>query len=82
MNEYYAYLESMFMPARDASRPAMTWENYGSSWQIGHRKPLLENGISEEETKARLHYSNTFPQWTVDNQSQGNRPWRGDYGLV
>ena len=53
-------------------QPSMSWDNQ-KEWQIGHRKPLREKGISEEETMRRLHYSNTFAQWTADNQRQGNR---------
>ena len=53
--------------------PGMTWENHGEVWEIGHRKPLLEAGISEEETLRRLHWTNTFPQWKDDNRRQGNR---------
>jgi hypothetical protein len=51
----------------------MTWENFGTDWEIGHRKPLREKGISDDETIARLHYTNTFAQWKADNQRQGNR---------
>ena len=50
----------------------MTWGNFGE-WEIGHRKPLREKDISEEESIARLHYSNTFAQWKEDNAHQGNR---------
>lgn len=53
-------------------QPGMTWENRGE-WEIGHRKPVREPGISKEETEARLHYRNTFAQWKADNRSQGNR---------
>jgi hypothetical protein len=67
--EYRDYIERRF-------QPGMTWENFGTGpdqWSIGHAKPLLEKGVSTEETERRLRYSNTFPQWHTDNAAQGNR---------
>ena len=56
MDHYHEYLESTF-------QSGMTWENLGTDWEIGHRKPLREKGISDEETLARLNWKNTFAQW-------------------
>ena len=50
----------------------MNWENYGTVWQIGHRIPIYYKDPSEEEIKERLHYVNTFAQFTSDNASQGS----------
>ena len=75
-SKYYSYIEKWF-------QPGMTWENFGKGkdkWNIGHAKPLLEKGITREETEKRLHYSNTFPQWEVHNVEQGNRYHFTKYG--
>ena len=75
-SKYYSYIEKWF-------QPGMTWENFGKGkdkWNIGHAKPLLQKGITREETEKRLHYSNTFPQWEVHNVEQGNRYNFTDYG--
>jgi len=63
---YRKYMESTF-------QPGMTWKNQGSEWEIGHRIPLKYKKPKKKESEERLHYSNTFAQWKVDNVKQGNR---------
>lgn len=68
---FYEHIQASF-------QPGMSWENRGE-WEIGHRKPLREEGITEEETIERLHYTNTFAQWKEDNMEQGNRYHFAEY---
>ena len=52
----------------------MTWENYGSKWQIDHRKPLNpRKEISMEEFIGRCHFTNTQPMWKSQNLSKSNK---------
>ena len=63
--DYRAYIDSTF-------QPGMTRENYGSEWEIGHRIPIKYQNPTLAEIEERLHYSNTFAQWQIDNSKQGN----------
>ena len=63
--EYRVYIDSTF-------QPGMTRENYGSEWEVGHRIPLKYQNPTLAEIEERLHYSNTFAQWEIDNSKQGN----------
>ena len=64
--EYRVYIDSTF-------QPGMTRENYGSEWEVGHRIPLKYQNPTLAEIEERLHYSNTFAQWEIDNSEQGNQ---------
>ena len=47
----------------------MSWENYGTLWDIDHIKPCASFDLSlEEEQKKCFHYSNTQPLYKIDNQ--------------
>jgi hypothetical protein len=59
---YKEYLEKQF-------KHDMTWDNYGSLWEIDHIKPCFSfNLILEEEQKLCFHYLNTQPLYKIDNQ--------------
>lgn len=65
--EYYrTHLEKQFVQG-------MSWENYGTEWEIDHVVPLKYNNPELEEVIQRLHYKNTQPLWTEINASKGNR---------
>ena len=52
----------------------MTWENYGSGWQVDHIIPCsVFNLESEGHQKKCFHYSNLQPLWAKDNMSKGNK---------
>lgn len=58
IKEYIVYLEKQFTEE-------MTWENYGTYWEIDHTIPLSKGG--------NFHYSNTTPMRISENRSKGNR---------
>ena len=56
--EYSLYLEKQFTEE-------MSWENYGTYWEIDHIQPLSKGGS--------FHYINTQPMNFSENRSKGNR---------
>lgn len=59
---YKQYLENQF-------KEDMSWENYGTLWDIDHIKPCASFDLSlEEEQKKCFYYSNTQPLYKIDNQ--------------
>ena len=56
-NEYSEYLENQF----DKN---MSWENYGTYWEIDHIIPLSKGGS--------FHYTNTQPLIIEENRKKGN----------
>ena len=67
-HDFRIYIEKTF-------KEGMTWDNYGqeeNKWTIGHAKPIKYKNPTDEQIIKRLHYKNTFAQWWVDNQEQGN----------
>ena len=63
---YRKYLEDLMVDG-------MTWENYGTVWEIDHIVPLKYQNPTLEEVMKRLHYTNTQPLWKLDNIVKGNR---------
>jgi hypothetical protein len=55
---YKEYLTNMF--SED-----MSWDNYGTHWEIDHITPLAKGGA--------LHYTNTQPLTVFENRSKGAR---------
>ena len=63
--ELKVHLEKQFWPG-------MTWENYGSEWQVDHIIPLA-SVQTEEETLRLCHYTNLQPLWGDDNLIKRDR---------
>ncbi len=58
IQEYKLHLEKQF----DEN---MTWENYGTYWEIDHIIPLSKNGS--------FHYTNTQPLTITENRKKSNK---------
>ncbi len=60
------YLEPQFLPG-------MSWDNYGTHWQIDHIIPLSKFDLSDvEQQKRAFNYSNTRPLWIEDNRDKSD----------
>lgn len=69
-NEWKAYLEAKF-------KDGMSWENYGSVWEVDHIIPVSHFDLTNrEEQKKAFHYTNTQPLCSKLNKQKGNR-WVG-----
>jgi hypothetical protein len=57
--------------------PGMGWKNYGQGerfWELDHYMPLSKWDKSDpDQIKRALHYTNTRPLWSRDNQSKGSK---------
>jgi len=68
--EWKSFLEDKF-------EEGMTWENYGTDWEVDHIIPVSHFDLEDDnEQKKAFHYENTQPMWAVDNRRKGNR-WVG-----
>lgn len=62
LSDYKKYLENQ-------STPEMSWDNYGSYWDIDHIKPCSSFNLSIlEEQKICFHFTNTRPLSKLENQ--------------
>jgi len=58
INQYKSHLELQFTPE-------MTWENWGTYWEIDHNIPLSKGGT--------FHFSNTQPLTITENRQKSNK---------
>ncbi len=63
--ELKSHLEKQFAPD-------MTWENYGTLWQIDHIMPCAAFDASVEDMKKCWHYTNLRPLLAVENLKKSN----------
>lgn len=64
---FKCYLEHQFSPE-------MSWENYGSFWQVDHVMPVSKfNLFTPEGQRNAFHYSNCKPLESIKNASKGAR---------
>lgn len=62
INEYKIYLENQFTPE-------MSWDNYGSYWDIDHIIPCASFNLNNlEEQKKCFIFTNTRPLSKIENQ--------------
>jgi hypothetical protein len=55
-------------------QPGMTWENYGTVWEIDHRIPCASFDLNDAAQKQKcFHFSNLQPLTVSDNRSKGAR---------
>ncbi len=63
-SNYVLYLESKFTPD-------MSWDNYGTYWEIDHIKPICKfNLCDEQEMYLCFHFENTQPLSKQDNREK------------
>lgn len=66
-SELVKHLESQF-------ESGMSWENYGTKWEVDHVLPLANYQLTDRGTYRRLaHYTNLQPMWMVHNRSKSNK---------
>lgn len=64
ISEYKLYLEPKFTPE-------MSWDNYGTEWEIDHIKPICSYDLSNENKLYEcFHYTNTQPLTIQDNREK------------
>lgn len=67
IEEYKLYLQNKFTEG-------MSWENYGTVWEIDHIKPCATFDLSKiEDQHICFNYSNTQPLLISDNRSKGGK---------
>lgn len=66
VEEFKSHIEKQFING-------MSWDNYGTKWNIDHCIPLLYNKPTMDELLKRFHYSNCQPLHVIENIKKGNR---------
>lgn len=62
-----AYLEERFVEG-------MTWDNYGSMWELDHIRPCASfDLVDPEQQRVCFHYTNLQPMKGIDNRRKGDR---------
>lgn len=68
VTELRSYLASLFVPP-------MSWDNYGSVWEVDHIRPLSSFDLSNPVALASAcHHSNLQPLLSLANRSKSARP--------
>ena len=53
--------------------PGMSWSNYGSAWEVDHRRPCSSFDLSRPEEQRRcFHFLNLQPLWKSDNRRKSD----------
>lgn len=53
--------------------PGMTWENYGTVWQVDHVIPLATYDLTDPaQQREAFHYTNLQPLWASANMAKGD----------
>lgn len=74
--DFKVYLESQF-------EPGMSWDNYGSVWEIDHIMPCSIFSMEKPEHQRRcFHFSNQRPLWKKENQRKSNKVITNQYRLI
>lgn len=65
--DYKQYLENQFTKE-------MNWDNYGSYWEIDHKKAISNfNILDYNEVRKAFHYTNTRPLTITENRRKSNK---------
>lgn len=55
-------------------RPGMSWKNYGSVWQLDHKKPCASFDLSDStQQKQCFHYTNLQPLFSLENRKKWSK---------
>lgn len=52
-------------------KPGMTWDNYGTVWEIDHATPFA-SGKTKREIERLSHYTNLQPLWSDVNRAKAD----------
>lgn len=64
-------------------QPGMSWENYGTAWQVDHYFPLNAFNLSNEKELAFVcNWKNLRPLWAAENASKSDRITPGQAMLL
>lgn len=64
--ELVKHLENQF-------RDGMTWENWGTHWEVDHIRPCASFGLSDpNQVRVCFHFSNLQPLLRVENRQKGS----------
>lgn len=65
LHEYRIYLQGQFLPG-------MTWENWGSIWEIDHIRPCATFDLTDPaQQRECFNWSNTQPLFADENRRKG-----------
>lgn len=66
-DQYFGHLEINF-------EDGMTWDNYGTMWEVDHVRPIASFNLSDPaQQRKAFHWKNTCPLWKVENRRKGAR---------
>lgn len=55
-------------------KPGMTWDNWGQSWHIDHKRPCASFDLTKESERLLcFHYTNLQPLTVQENKSKGSK---------
>jgi len=67
VNQFRSRIQGMF-------REGMSWDNWGSVWELDHIKPLASFDMTKrEEKKKAFNYTNCQPLFVEENREKGCR---------
>lgn len=67
VENFKKHIESQFLPG-------WTWENWGTVWEIDHKKPCASFDLSSpSQREACFHFSNQRPLSIFENRSKGSK---------
>lgn len=65
IDDFRIYIESKW-------ESGMSWENYGTHWEIDHELPCAIFDLTKADQQRRcFHFSNLQPLWKLDNRKKG-----------
>lgn len=67
IREFRDAMEKLFLPG-------MSWENYGTAWELDHRAPLSAFNLADPyQQKLAFNVLNTRPLWKTDNRRKSDK---------